>query len=88
MRYLRPQTGPSLMEPWYLQNTLKRFITPALDRIVHYCHSRGIPSLTHTDRNIWGMFESRVKTGVDGVHPIDPLAGMDPGEAKVEYGHQ
>ncbi len=64
----------------------ERFITPALKQIAHYCHSRGIPCLKHTDGNIWAIFDAIVETGVDGIHPIDPLAGMDLGEAKLKYG--
>jgi len=63
-----------------------RFIIPGLKEIVDYCHSRGIPCLKHTDGNIWAIFDLIVETGVDGVHPIDPLAGMDLGEAKAKYG--
>jgi uroporphyrinogen decarboxylase len=62
------------------------FITPALKEIVDYCHSRGIPCLKHTDGNIWPIFDQIIEAGVDGVHPIDPLAGMDLGEVKAAYG--
>lgn len=63
-----------------------RFISPALKEIVDYCHSRNIPCLKHTDGNIWPIFDLIIETGVDAVHPIDPLAGMDIGEAKAKYG--
>ena len=66
----------------------ERFITPGLKQIVDYCHERGVPCLKHTDGNIWLIFDAIVETGVDGVHPIDPLAGMDIGEAKARYGHK
>ncbi len=66
----------------------ERFITPGLKQIVDYCHRRGVPCLKHTDGNIWSIFDLIVETGVDGVHPIDPLAGMDLGEAKARYGHK
>ena len=65
-----------------------RFITPFLREIVQYCHSRNIPCLKHTDGNIWSIFDLIVETGVDAVHPIDPIAGMDIGEAKEKYGHK
>ncbi len=64
----------------------ERFITPLLKEITQYCHSRGIPCLKHTDGNIWSIFDLIIETGVDGIHPIDPLAGMDLGEAKARYG--
>lgn len=63
-----------------------RFIFPALKEIVDYCHSRGIPCLKHTDGNIWALMDLIVEAGFDGIHPIDPVAGMDIGEAKDKYG--
>ena len=27
-----------------------------------------------------------METGIDALHPIDPIAGMDLGEVKIEYG--
>ena len=65
-----------------------RFIAPSLKQIVEYCHSRNVPCLKHTDGNIWNIFNIIIETGVDGIHPIDPLAGMDLGEAKAKYGEK
>ncbi|GAI03704.1 unnamed protein product, partial [marine sediment metagenome] len=62
------------------------FLTPGLKQIVQYCHSRGVPCLKHTDGNIWSIFDLIVETGTDAIHPIDPSAGMDFGEAKAKYG--
>ena len=64
----------------------RRFITPSFQEIVAYCHRRGVPCLKHTDGNIWAIFEQIIGTGADGIHPIDPSAGMDIGEAKAKYG--
>jgi len=72
-----PMVSPALTE---------RFIIPGLRQIVQDCHRHGVPCLKHTDGNIWSIFDMIVATGVDGVHPIDPLAGMDLGEAKARYG--
>jgi uroporphyrinogen decarboxylase len=63
-----------------------RFIAPSLQKIVHQCHSRGVPCLKHTDGNIWAIFDIILETGIDGINPIDPVAGMDLGEAKMKYG--
>ncbi|MCK4262605.1 MAG: hypothetical protein KAW95_01040 [Dehalococcoidia bacterium] len=63
-----------------------RFLTPGLKQIADYCHSRGVPCLKHTDGNIWPIFDLLVETGIDAIHPIDPAAGMDLGEAKEKYG--
>lgn len=62
------------------------FIAPSLKKIAAYCHSRGVPCLKHTDGNIWAIFDIILETGVDGINPIDPVAGMDLGEVKAKYG--
>lgn len=63
-----------------------RYIIPGFKEVVDYCHSRDVPCLKHTDGNIWTIFDLIVEAGADGVNPIDPVAGMDIGEAKEKYG--
>ncbi|MFC1956711.1 uroporphyrinogen decarboxylase family protein [Chloroflexota bacterium] len=63
-----------------------RFLIPPLQKMVEYVQSRGVRIIKHSDGNIWKIFDLIVETGVNGVHPIDPEAGMDIGEAKVKYG--
>ena len=63
-----------------------RFLIPPLQKTVEYVQSRGIRTIKHTDGNIWRIFDLIVGTGVNGIHPIDPEAGMDIGEAKAKYG--
>jgi uroporphyrinogen decarboxylase len=65
---------------------IAKYVIPGFKEVVDYCHSRGIPCLKHTDGNIWSIFDLIVEAGADAVHPIDPLAGMDLGEAKQKYG--
>jgi uroporphyrinogen decarboxylase len=63
-----------------------RFLIPPFRSMVEYVHERGLPVLKHSDGNLWSLFDLIVETGVDGLHPIDPMAGMDIGEAKAKYG--
>lgn len=63
-----------------------RFLTPALKQQVDLCHSLGVPVVKHTDGNIWPIFDLLLGTGIDGIHPLDPFAGMDLGEVKQKYG--
>ena len=65
-----------------------RFLTPPLKKMVDLAHSFGVPVIKHTDGNITKIFDLIVHTGIDGLHPIDPMAGMDLGEAKERYGHK
>jgi len=65
-----------------------RFLTPALKKLVEAAHACGVRVIKHTDGNIWKIFDLIVETGTNGIHPIDPEAGMDIGEAKDRYGER
>jgi len=65
----------------------KRFLAPPLKKCVELAHSRGVPCLKHTDGNIWPIHDILIDyCGVDGLHPIDPMAGIDMAEAKSVFG--
>ncbi|MBN2073098.1 MAG: hypothetical protein JW770_04040, partial [Actinobacteria bacterium] len=62
-----------------------RFLTPALKKQVDLGHGLGVPVFKHTDGNIWNIIQLLVDTGIDGLHPIDPMAGMDLAEVRAKY---
>ena len=64
----------------------KRFVFPPLKAMVTESKTRGAYCLKHTDGNIWKIFDMIVESGIDGIHPLEPVAGMDIGEAKLKYG--
>lgn len=72
--------------PMVSREYTERFLAPPLKKIVDYCHSRSVPVLKHTDGNIWPIADILLGTGIDGIHPIDPMAGMDMAEAKEKLG--
>jgi len=72
--------------PMVSREFTKRFLAPPFLKMIEYAHSRGVPCIKHTDGNIWPIYDIIVDTGVDGLHPIDPMAGMDIGEAKAKFG--
>lgn len=65
---------------------IKRFVAPYFQKLVEYAHSRGVPCIKHTDGNIWPIVDIIIDTGADGINPIDPMGGMDIGEAKKKFG--
>lgn len=73
--------GP-MVSPKHIQ----RFVAPSFQKIAAYAHSRGVPCLKHTDGNIWPIYDIIIDAGADGIHPIDPMAGMDIGKAKAVFG--
>ena len=66
----------------------KRFLVPPLRKAAEYAHSRGAPVFKHTDGNIWLIFDLIIEAGADAIHPLEPVASMDIGEAKAKYGHR
>jgi uroporphyrinogen decarboxylase len=74
-------TGP-LVSP----NHFREFILPYLRESVDIAHQNGLPFIKHTDGNLWKILDMIVDTGIDGLHPNEPMAGMDIGEVKARYG--
>jgi uroporphyrinogen decarboxylase len=62
-----------------------RFLTPATKQQVALGHKAGVPVFKHTDGDLWKIMDLLVDTGIDGLHPIDPMAGMDLAEVKEKY---
>ena len=73
--------GP-LMSP----NIFKKFILPRLKKMVRTIHEEGGLVVKHSDGNLWPILEDIVNAGVDGINPLEPVAGMDIGEVKKKYG--
>lgn len=64
----------------------EEFILPYLKEMVDLAKSKGVPFIKHTDGNIWSIIDMIVNTGIDGLDPIEPIAGMDIGKVKELYG--
>jgi uroporphyrinogen decarboxylase len=75
------KNGP-LMSPRHF----KEFILPGLKRCVDAAHQAGAYVIKHTDGNIMPILDMIVDTGIDGLNPLEPVAGMDIGAIKQRYG--
>ncbi len=64
----------------------EEYSLPYLDRLVKAVHLRDIPLIKHTDGNIWSILDQMVDVGIDAIDPLEPIAGMDIGEVKRQYG--
>jgi uroporphyrinogen decarboxylase len=73
-------------EPMVSPKHTARFLTPSLKKQVELGHALGVPVFKHTDGNLWKIMDLLLDTGIDGLHPIDPMAGMDLEEVKKKYG--
>ena len=65
-----------------------KHVIPVLKALVDEAKNRGAYFVKHTDGNIMPIIDMIIDTGIDGLHPIDPNAGMDLGEVKEKYGHR
>lgn len=80
---LAHKDGP-LMTP----QQFREVYAPHIKRAVEVARKRGIPFIKHSDGNLNPILRDLVETGIDGLHSIEPMAGMDLGRVKVEYGNQ
>jgi hypothetical protein len=65
----------------------RRFMAPHLKRIAEECHRSGVPFIKHLDGNTTVLLDTLVhEVRIDGLHSIEPPAGMDIAWVKKKYG--
>ncbi len=81
-------TGDYATTKWPMLSSehFAKHVIPVLKALVDVAKSQGAYVLKHTDGNILPIFDMIIDTGIHGIHPIDPLAGLDLGEIKEKYG--
>jgi len=73
--------------PLFSPQMFKRFMVPHLKRIADECHCYGVPYIKHLDGNTTVLLNMLVyEVGMDGLHSIEPPAGMDISWIKKKYG--
>ena len=70
------------MSPYHF----KEIIYPAMKRLYKNWRKDGLYIMKHTDGNIYPVMDLIIDTGIDCLHPIDPLAGMDLEYVKSKWG--
>ncbi len=77
--------GGPLISP----DMFRRFMAPHLKKIVDECHRDGIIYIKHLDGNTTVLLDILVnEVEIDGLHSIEPAAGMDIGWVKKKYGEK
>ena len=81
-------TGDYAATKWPLisREHFVKHVIPILKSEVDHARSLGAYATKHTDGNIMPIIDLIIDTGIQGLHPIDPVAGMDLGEVKQKYG--
>jgi hypothetical protein len=73
----RPMMSPKQFED---------FILPNYKRLVENTHDRNCIHVLHSDGNLMKIMDLIVDCGFDGLHSMEPTAGMDIAEMKKKYG--
>ena len=67
-------------------NQFREVFAPAIREPTEAFHKRGVPVIKHSDGNLNPIMDDLIATGVDAVHSLEPLAGMNIAEIKAKYG--
>lgn len=65
---------------------LRREFFPRLQRLNDAYHEHGITCLFHSDGYLMEVMDDLVEAGIDGLNPVEIVAGMDVGEVHRLYG--
>ncbi len=72
--------------PFFSPAVFREFVLPRLRRMVATIHDEGAVAIKHSDGNLWPILDAIVDTEIDGLNPMEPIAGMDIGKVKEKYG--
>lgn len=73
--------GKLLISPRWL----RRYWLPRLNVLVNAWHQRDILCLFHSDGNLWEIMDDLVAAGIDGLNPLEVLAGMSVKAVRRKY---
>jgi hypothetical protein len=65
------KTGPIFAPTW-----LRAHWMPRLAQLVDAWHARDTVCLFHSDGNLWSLLDDLVAAGIDGLNPLEVMAGM------------
>jgi len=76
--------GRLLHSPAYL----RREFFPRLERLQDAWHEHGFKCLFHSDGYLMEVMDDLIESGIDGLNPIEVVAGMNLAEIKARYGRK
>ncbi len=74
--------GRLLFSPQFLRRTFIR----SLRRVIEPVKAAGLTVIFHSDGYVMDILDDMLDAGIDGLNPIEPIAGMDIGLLKKRYG--
>jgi uroporphyrinogen decarboxylase len=77
------KNGPIFNPEW-----LRKYEFPRLKALVEAWHSHDTICLFHSDGNLMPVLDDLVGAGIDGLNPLETLAGMSIREVRQRYGNK
>ena len=74
--------------PMFSPEMWKEFVQPGLRQLVETTHGRNLKFVKHTDGLINTLIEPILETGIDALHPIEPMPNQSLEEYKEKFGHR
>ena len=71
--------------PLFSPEFLRQRFYPYLEQMVDAYHRHGIKFIFHSDGNLMPVLDDLVATGIDGLNPLETIAGVDLKEIRKRY---
>ncbi len=71
--------------PLHTPDWLRREFFPLVKRLVDVYHERGVKCIYHSDGNLNAVMDDLVATGIDGINPLETLAGMSIADVRKRF---
>ncbi len=67
---------------------MRKLLLPCFKKLTKTAHDHGGKCILHSDGNLMGVLDLIVEAGFDGLHSLDPVAGMDLAKIKQQVGNK
>ncbi len=71
--------------PLFSPIIMKKYFYPHLEMLVDAYHKKGVKFIFHTDGNVMPVLDELVATGIDGLNPLEVIAGMNLKEIRKKH---
>ncbi len=72
--------------PFFSPKIFEKYILPFLKKEAHVFRKKSVRVIHHSDGYIVPLIPDLIAAGIDGLHSLEPAAGVDIGEVKEDYG--
>jgi len=71
--------------PLFSPVIMKKYFYPHLEQLVDAYHKKNVKFIFHTDGNVMPILDQLVSTGIDGLNPLEVVAGMNLKEIRKKH---